>query len=137
MLRRTTFLRSLLGVALGGAGARWASAQVQATSATIGTTRAETEQLFRSLTFKKKVNDVARRQFLNSLKYKDGHLAHMTYKALQPLLTDAELHQVFQMAGADMDKVGDLINSYCASTSNGRVCAYDPGQYCDPRYCSG
>ena len=136
MLRRSTFLHRLASVALGVMSLRLAKAAPPATAGVAAASSgADAKQLFGALSFHEKVPAAARQEFLSSLTYTDGHLAHMNFKALRPVLSVEELNLVFATVGADMEKLDSLKDKFCYSSSNGRFCADNTDSYCDPRYC--
>lgn len=73
-------------------------------------------------------------EFLDTVKYVNGHLAHMEHGQIQSALSDSEFLEFLALVGTDKEQF-DGYNGYaCVGQIGARTCAQQPG-YCNPQYC--
>jgi hypothetical protein len=77
-------------------------------------------------------------QFIKSIKFVDGHVAHMHYGVLQKALSKADFLKVLSWVGVSPKKFDDLKDSTCGGLGGLTLtCVYQPGSYCDTQFCWG
>jgi hypothetical protein len=74
--------------------------------------------------------------FLNTVEYAKGKLAHMEHSGIRKLLSEGEFFEFLFVAGTDEEKFKKYSGKFCTGDPAAKYCA-DGSGYRDPSVCTG
>jgi hypothetical protein len=74
--------------------------------------------------------------FLDTIEYVKGHLAHMDYDKIRKPLSASEFLELLNITGTDEEKFKKYSGKFCTGDPAAKYCA-DGSGYCDPSWCKG
>jgi hypothetical protein len=87
------------------------------------------------LNYKRVVSSEVLEGFVKSVRFHEGHIAHMHYGPLIDATSESETIKFLSTIGISEEIFTGIRDTSCEGDMAARSCIRAPGYVCDPRYC--